>query len=175
MKRRYQIAGHRAVQSFRRLAAEGNPNIQLILPMAEVVGLLQEGVGHLLREAGLALMQLVMEEEVRHLAGERHQQCPDRRAHRWGKEDGYCVVDGQKVPIRRTRLRNKENREQRLGSYELFQRSAPLEGSVWDKMTRGLSTRNYGAVVQQFQQAYGIEKSAVSDNFIEASYFPAQK
>src|SRR5580704_2276292 len=24
------------------------------------------------------------------------------RAHRWGKEDGYCVVDGQKVPIRRT-------------------------------------------------------------------------
>lgn len=89
--------------------------------------------------------------------------------HRWGKEDGYCVVDGQKVPIRRTRLRNQENREQRLGSYELFQRSATLERSVWDTMMRGLSTRNYGAVVQQFQQAYGIEKSAVSDHFIEAS------
>jgi transposase-like protein len=36
-------------------------------------------------------------------------------------------------------------------------------------MMRGLSTRNYGAVVKQFQQAYGIEKSAVSENFIEAS------
>src|SRR5713101_10154282 len=69
-----------------------------------------------LREAGLALMNLVMEEEVRHLAGERHQQHPERRAHRWGKEDGYCVVDGQKVPIRRTRLRSPEHREQRLGS-----------------------------------------------------------
>jgi transposase-like protein len=34
---------------------------------------------------------------------------------------------------------------------------------------RGLSTRNYGAVVQDFQDAYGIEKSAVSENFIEAS------
>ena len=34
---------------------------------------------------------------------------------------------------------------------------------------RGLSTRNYGAVVREFQQAYGIEKSAVSENFIEAS------
>ena len=34
---------------------------------------------------------------------------------------------------------------------------------------RGLSTRNYGAVVQEFQQAYGIEKSAVSEQFIEAS------
>jgi len=36
-------------------------------------------------------------------------------------------------------------------------------------MMRGLSTRNYGAVVKEFREAYGIEKSAVSDNFIEAS------
>src|SRR2546423_2692160 len=36
-------------------------------------------------------------------------------------------------------------------------------------MMRGLSTRNYGAVVKDFQEAYGIEKSAVSENFIEAS------
>ena len=168
MKRRYQIDQQRAVQQFRQLAREENPSIQMIFPMAEVVGLLQEGVGHLLREAGL-LMNLVMEEEVRHLAGERHQQHTKRRAHRWGKEDGYCVVDGQKVPIRRTRLRSPEYREQRLGSYELFQRSAPLEHAVWDKMMRGLSTRNYGAVVKEFREAYGVEKSAVGDSFIEAS------
>src|ERR1035438_4932918 len=59
--------------------------------------------------------------------------------------------------------------EQRLGSYELFQRDGPLQQGVWDKMMRGLSTRNYGAVVKDFQSAYGIEKSAVSENFIEAS------
>src|ERR1017187_6046385 len=169
MKRRYQIDQQRAVQQFRQLAREENPSIQMIFPMAEVVGLLQEGVGHLLREAGLALMHLVMEEEVRHLAGERHQQHPARRAQRWGKENGYCVVDGQKVPIKRTRLRSGDHREQRLGSYELFQRDGPLQQGVWDKMMRGLSTRNYGAVVKDFQSAYGIEKSAVSENFIEAS------
>src|SRR5437879_5547514 len=122
-----------------------------------------------MREAGLALMSLVMEEEVRHLAGDRHEQHPARRAHRWGKEAGYCVVDGQKVPIERTRLRTPENREQRLGSYELFQRSGPMEHAVWDKLMRGLSTRNYGAVVKDFHEAYGVEKSAVSDNFIAAS------
>jgi transposase-like protein len=131
--------------------------------------LLQQGVGNLLRETGLALMQTVMEEEVRHLAGERYQQHEGRRAHRWGKEDGYCVVDGQKVPIQKTRLRTKDKREQRLGSYELFQRSGPLQAGVWDKMMRGLSTRNYGAVVKDFHNAYGVEKSAVSENFIEAS------
>ena len=169
MKKQYQIDKQRAVQQFRRLATEENPNIQMVLPLAEIVGLLQEGVGHLLREAGLSLMRLVMEEEVRHLAGERHEQHEGRLAHRWGKEDGYCVVDGQKVPIKRTRLRNKENREQRLGSYEIFQRSGPLQKTVWDKMMRGLSTRNYGAVVKEFHQAYGVEKSAVSENFIQAS------
>ena len=80
IQRRYQIDQQRAVQQFRQMAREENPNIQMIVPMAEVVGLLQEGVGHLLREAGLALMNLVMEEEVRHLAGERYQQHPERHS-----------------------------------------------------------------------------------------------
>ena len=127
MKKQYQIEQQRAVQQFRRIATEQNPNIQMILPLADIVGLLQQGVGNLLRETGLALMQPVMEEEVRHLAGERHQQHEGRRAHRWGKEDGYCVVDGQKVPIQQTRLRTPDKREQRLGSYELFQRSGPMQ------------------------------------------------
>ena len=172
MKKRYQIEKQRAVQQFRRIANEQNPNIQMVLPLADIVGMLQEGVGNLLREAGLALMQNVMEEEVRQLAGDRHQQHEGRRAHRWGKEDGYCVVDGQKVPIRKTRLRTATadgHREQKLGSYEMFQRSGPLQAGVWDKMMRGLSTRNYGAVVKHFHSAYGVEKSAVSENFIEAS------
>jgi len=169
MQKRYQIDRQRAVQQFRRIASEANPNIQMVLPLAGIVGMLQEGVGHLMREAGLLLMMGVMEEEVRQIAGERSVRNTGRQASRWGKERGYCVVDGQKVPIQRTRLRDKANREVRLGSYELFQRSGPLEGAVWEKMMRGLSTRNYGPVVKDFASAYGVEKSAVSDHFIEAS------
>src|SRR4029077_10915817 len=101
MRKRYQIDQQRAVQEFRQLADEENPNLQMIFPMTEVVALLQAGVGHLMREAGLGWMSLVMEEEVRPLAGEPHEQHPARRAHRGGKEAGYCVVDGQKVPIER--------------------------------------------------------------------------
>src|SRR5690349_9801228 len=134
MKRQYQIEKQRAVQQFRRIATEHNPSIQMILPLAEIVGLLQEGVGNLLRHAGLELMHLVMDEEVKSLAGDRHQQHEGRRAHRWGEEDGYCVVDGQKVPIRKTRLRTPDKREQRLGSYELFQRSGPMQLGVWARI-----------------------------------------
>jgi transposase-like protein len=169
MRKRYQIDKQRAVQQFRRIATETNPDIQMILPLAGIVGMLQEGVGHLMREAGLLLMMGVMEEEVRYVVGERSVPNAERQASRWGKERGYCVVDGQKVPIQRTRVRDKANREVRLGSYEMFQRSGPLEAAVWEKMMRGLSTRNYGPVVKDFANAYGVEKSAVSENFIEAS------
>src|SRR6266478_5386877 len=85
MKRQYQIEQQRAVQQFRRIATEKNPNIQMILPLADIVGMLQEGVGNLLRQAGLELMHLVMDEEVKSIAGERHEQYADRQAHRWGK------------------------------------------------------------------------------------------
>ncbi len=52
MKRQYQIDQQRAVQEFGQLAREQNPDLQMIFPLTEVVGLLHEGVGRLMREAG---------------------------------------------------------------------------------------------------------------------------
>ena len=108
-------------------------------------------------------------EEVRELAGERSRPQPERTANRWGKERGYCVVMGQKVPIERPRVRTTEAKEVRLGSYEMFHRGEPLSETVWEKLMLGLSTRRYGQAVREFTEAYGLEKSAVSEHFIEAS------
>jgi transposase-like protein len=76
---------------------------------------------------------------------------------------------GQKVPVQRPRVRTVEDKEVRLGSYELFHRGEPLTETVWEKLMLGLSTRKYGHAVRQFTEAYGLEKSAVSEHFIEAS------
>lgn len=172
MKREYRAADElgkqRSVRKFQELAEQG-ASVQLVLPLTEIMQMVQDGCGQLLREAGLRLMELVMEEEAERLVGPRHQQDEQRRGYRWGNEAGYCVVDGQKVPIERIRLRSKEGHELPLGSYQLFQRSAPLEDGVWWKMMRGLTTRNYGAVTKTFRQAYGVEKSAVSERFVQAS------
>jgi hypothetical protein len=78
------------------MATEGNPAVQMVLPMAEMVGWLRRGVGELIRQAGLQLMQLLMEEEVKQLAGERSRPTPGRTANGWGSERGYCVVMGQR-------------------------------------------------------------------------------
>ena len=169
MKKTYQIESQRAVRQLEQMAQEGNPAVQMVLPMAEMMGWLRKGVGELIRQAGLQLISLMMEEEVRELVGERSQPNPERKASRWGTERGYCVVMGQKVPIQRPRVRTIEDREVRLGSYELFHRGEPLTETVWEKLMLGLSTRHYGRAVREFTEAYGLEKSAVSEHFIEAS------
>lgn len=169
MKKPYQIESQRAVRQFEAMAAEGNPAIQMVLPLAEMVGWLRKGVGELIRQAGLQLMELLMEEEVRDVVGERSHRQPDRTASRWGKERGYCVVMGQKVPIERPRVRTTDDEEVRLGSYEMFHRGEPLTETVWEKLMLGLSTRKYGEAVREFREAYGLEKSAISEHFIEAS------
>src|SRR5438270_1049941 len=143
--------------------------VQMMLPMAEMMGWLRKGVGELIRQAGLQLMDLLMQEEVRELAGERSARQSVRTANRWGSERGFCVVMGQKVPIQRPRVRTTDDKEVRLGSYEMFHRGEPLTETVWEKLMLGLSTRNYGQAIRQFTEAYGLEKSAVSEHFIEAS------
>jgi putative transposase len=169
MKKPYQIEAQRAVKQLEAMAADGNPAVQMVLPMAEMMGWLRKGVGELIRQAGLQLMDLLMQEEVRELVGERSQRQAERTASRWGSERGYCVVMGQKVPIKRPRVRSTGDREVRLGSYEMFHRGEPLTETVWEKLMLGLSTRKYHQAVRQFSEAYGLEKSAISEHFIEAS------
>ena len=169
MKKPYQIESQRAVKRLEEMVADGNPAVQMVLPMAEMVDWLREGVGELIRRAGLQMIELLMEEEVRHLVGERNRPLPERTANRWGIERGYCVVMGQKVPVERPRVRSTEDREIRLGSYEMFHRGEPLTETVWEKLMLGLSTRKYGQAVREFSEAYGLEKSAISEHFIEAS------
>jgi putative transposase len=169
MKKPYQIEAQRAIKQLDAMAADGNPAVQMMLPMAEMMGWLRKGVGELIRQAGLQLMDLLMQEEVRELAGERSQRQSERTANRWGSERGYCVVMGQKVPIQRPRVRTTDDKEVRLGSYEMFHRGEPLTETVWEKLMLGLSTRSYGQAIRQFTEAYGLEKSAVSEHFVEAS------
>ena len=89
MKKPYQIESQRAVKELEMMAADGNPAVQMVLPMAEMVGWLRKGVGELIRQAGLQLMELLMEEEVREVVGERSRRQPDRTANRWARSAAF--------------------------------------------------------------------------------------
>ena len=170
MKKRYQIRAQRAIDQFQEWAkGEGDP-IQLSLPTTDMLKLVQQSLGELLRHVGKMLVENVLEAEVEQVAGERSKPDPQRTAYRWGSERGYVVIDGQKVPIEKPRVRSRQtNREILLGSYELFQRASLVAETVWQKIMYGLTMRSYKEVVQQFVDAYGLEKSTVSEHFVEAS------
>jgi putative transposase len=170
LKKRYQITKLRAAENFQRWAAANSNPIQFAFPTADMLELANKSLGELLRSVGRVFIQTVMQSEVEELVGKRSQPDAARGAYRWGTEEGFCIIEGQRVPLTRPRVRSRQNnREIPLGSYELFQRASLLEETVWHKIMYGLSMRSYKEVVQQFADAYGLEKSTTSEHFVEAS------
>ena len=170
MKKPYQITKRRAAEQFAQWAKTNEVPIQLTIPTAGIAELAQQSLGDLLRSVGKVFIESVMESEVEQLAGKRSERMMMRGAYRWGSEEGFCIIDGQKVPVDRPRLRSRQHdREIPLGSYALFQKASLLEETVWHKVMYGLTMRSYKEVVEQFAEAYGLEKSTTSEHFVEAS------
>lgn len=169
MKKTYQIEKKRATDRFRREAGESGDQIQFALPLPEVLELAQTGLMQLALAAFTKVTEQMMQWEVTSLAGPKSKAEASRENTRWGSQGGYCVVAGQKVPLERPRVRDVRGREVHLGSYEMLQQASLMEDSVWHKIMHGLTTRKYSEIVRELQQAYGIEKSTVSEHFIEAS------
>lgn len=169
MKRTYQIQKERAVRDVRRRADETETPIQFALPVPEVLKLAQQGLMSLALAAFTQLAEELMRWEVCSLVGPKNRAASDRDKVRWGTQTGYCVVAGQKVQLQRPRVRDVRHGEVPLGSYEMLQQASLMEESVWRKIMHGLTTRRYSEVIREIEQAYGIEKSTVSEHFIGAS------
>jgi len=169
MKKRYQIDKQRAAQQFGKQAGATNQQLQFALPLPEVVALVQAGLMHLALAAFTKVSEEMMRWEVNSLVGPKNQANSSRENTRWGSQTGYCVVGGQKVPLERPRVRDVRQREVALGSYEMLQQASLMEDAVWHKIMHGFTTRRYGEVVRELKEAYGIEKSTVSEHFVEAS------
>jgi transposase-like protein len=169
MKKPYQIQKQRALKNFREQSIASSSPIQLAMPLPEVVRAAQQGLMNLALAAFVQVAEQMMDWEVTRRAGPKHQSQADRENLRWGRQTGYCVVAGQKVPLQRPRVRDTRRREVALGSYELLQQASLMEETVWRKIMHGLTMRRYSDVVRELEQAYGIEKSTVSEHFVEAS------
>jgi len=168
MKRTYQIEERKAIQRFRSHLTKDPGNIQLILPLADMAERLRNGVDHMLFEAELQLLQLIMEDEVNWLTGARYERHGRQDSERWGTARGSVIIHGEKVPIHRPRVRG-ERGEEKLGSYELFRREEEMQRRVWTRVMRGLTMRGYDPAIRERDLAFGLSKSSISDRFVLAS------
>ncbi len=161
-------ARNRLPEGWAYQSSQGMMQVQLPLPMIELLQSMPDCLERMARQVGLLLAQSVIEEEVRQLAGDPYHRDGEGAPYRWGQERGYLVFGGQKVPLSRMRLR-KNGRELPLESYAALRSGGRMQRAVKDKVVRGVSMRNYAGVVEQFTEAYGIKKSCASRQFVAVS------
>jgi transposase-like protein len=117
--------------------------------------------------AGALVMQAIMEAERDHLSGQRY--AHNTAIDRWGRDKGYIVVGGQKVRVQRPRLRDKQKQEIKLSSYQRFQQEDERTQAVFTHLVSGMSCRAYGQVIERVQEGYGLSKSVVNRQMVEAT------
>ena len=168
MRKTYQGTSSKSKQKF-QLVGNRQLAVHVPLPLVEVWEELQPEVEHLTGIAGLKIIRAVIEDEVTRRVGPRYQPGEESGCVRWGQQPGYVVFSGQKVAVTRPRVRTREGQEVALDSYARLQHDGRRQRAVREGIVAGLSTRNYRRAVESVLDGYGIEKSSVSREFVQAS------
>jgi hypothetical protein len=168
MAMRYQSSAKKSNRKFEVVGAR-QLAVHLPLPLVEVWEELQPEVEHLTGLAGLKIIRAVIEDEVTRRVGPRHRPDVASGCVRWGQQPGYVVFGGQKVAVERPRVRTREGVELELSSYARLQHDGRRQRAVREGIVAGLTSRNYRRAVESVIDGYGIEKSSVSREFVQAS------
>lgn len=168
MKKTYQGTSEKSKNKF-EVVGERGLLVEVPLPLVEVWEELQPEVEHLTGMAGLQIIRAVIEEEVTRRVGPRHHPDAEAGCMRWGQQRGYVMFSGQKVPVSRPRVRARSGQEVELENYARLQHDGRRQRAVREGLVAGLSTRNYHRAVESVLGGYGIAKSSVSREFVQAS------
>ena len=173
MKRAYanRAKSRKRIEQKRRTRAKATVReIQLPLDREELLSLMQDSLESLATELGLLVAFSLMEDEVTRLCGRRYQRQPDRVHTRYGHQQGVATLAGQKVAIKRPRVRQTDGGgEVPLEMYSRLQSPEAMPKAVFRRMVRGVSTREYEQVVDMARDGFGVAKSSVSREFVRAS------
>jgi transposase-like protein len=127
--------------------------------------LVQDALHGSCMEIGIAILALFIENEVDTLCGNKYEHQDKRKCYRYGKQDGYAYVGGQRVPIRKPRVRTLEGQEKILQTYQVLQDPARLHESALRHMMLGVSTRKYDRVLEHASERLSVKKSSISKAF----------
>jgi len=169
MGKEYQITGK---NDSRKLAKFLAANGQVILPMVELIEECKIAVDDLLEVLGRSTLEAVLAISAAGVAGESHQGRLGGGIVRHGFQDGVVSLSNRKMRLARPRLRKKGGglgSEVSIPAYDAMRDDSRLGAQIWDTMMRGVSTRNYSAILPDACEAVGVSKSSISREFVLAS------
>jgi transposase-like protein len=156
-----QMEGYkRPITSSNRKARRGQllALLEAQIPLKELMNGVRHDIEAIAADFGMTIIQAIMEQEIRSLAGPWGKQ----KIHRHGSQPGYVIYAGRKVTLARPRARHPDQQEVQLQSYKAFQEDGKMQQAVARQLARQCSTRNYEGAIDECIQGYGIKKSTVS-------------
>lgn len=145
---------------------------QLAVTLTDIAAACREGLMAVAVEAGLATAMAIMAEEAAVLCGAWNARDPERACVRGGTTATSVVMGGQRLPVRRPRVRATDGSgEVPLESFGVFAQGDLLNTTVMERMLAGVATRSFERVadpigVEQRAKARSTSKSAVSRRFV---------
>jgi putative transposase len=145
---------------------------ELSVVLGDIAGAAREGLLALSVAAGMAVMQLMFEEEVTGVVGPRGRHDGDRTAVRHGTERGSVELGGRRVAVTRPRARTLAGAEVPLTSYQAFAAEDHLTEVVMARMLAGVATRRQARTLEPVGAAVSAaakstSRSAVSRRFVK--------
>lgn len=169
MEKPYHIMGKEGSEQLAKYLAK---NGQVLLPMVELIEQSKMAVDEMIDVLGRAQIEAVLRLSAEGMAGPPH---PGKKggAIGWhGRERGTVCLKERKLRVERPRLRKKgegEDGEVPIPAYEAMRSDQKLGSRMLEILLRGVSTRQYRAVLPEMAETVGVSRSSVSREAIEAS------
>lgn len=155
---------------YHRTSLPDTGTLTLELDRNELEKLLHQELHGFALRAGTMVVTELLEAHVSELCGRSHERRKERRGYRYGSQQGYIVLNGQKVRIARPRVRSLDNHtEIELSLYRLLQQRDVLPDQVAGRVIKGVSCRNYVAVVETLLDSIGVSRSSISRSVVHAT------
>lgn len=129
---------------------------------------IQELVRSQMRGAMLSTALQLFDQEVENLCGPKFSRKNRDHFHRGGSDDGSIVMNGQRISVKKPRVR-EAGEEIQLASYTALRDYDLLCEKVMKHMIAGVSTRNYDGLLDEVAGGTGLSKSSVSAAFVKNS------
>ena len=130
---------------------------------------IREIIEHRMRSMVINMVHDFFEDELLSLCGKRHGRDRDTRYYRAGSDLGSVLAQGQRLQVRKPRVKEKGGSDIKLRSYSVLQKYDILCDKVLSHAMRGVSCRNYNELLDDIVGGTGLSKSTVSRVFNKSS------
>jgi len=146
--------------------------VQISIPVQGVLRDVRHAFLGLCIDAGQRVLAAMMQADRVALCGAKNVPHEGRRAVRGGSTASRVVLGGQRVAVRRLRVRSLDEGELALSTFEWAAAADPLNAATLAAIAAGVSTRRYAATQDPVPAAHrpsAASKSAVSRRFVQLS------